>query len=36
MANVPPGDNRLWVHLVSVYVVSFIAMRVGRASAHEG
>jgi hypothetical protein len=28
MANVPPGDPRLWVHLASVYVVSYLAMRV--------
>ena len=27
MANVPPGDARLWVHLASTYVVAGVAMR---------
>jgi hypothetical protein len=28
MANVMPGDDRLFVHLFSVYVITFIVMRV--------
>ena len=33
MANIPPGSPRLWAHLVSVYVVTLITLRVSHVEA---
>jgi hypothetical protein len=32
MANIPAGSPLLWVHLASVYVVTVITLKVGRAA----
>jgi hypothetical protein len=28
LSNVPPGSSRMWVHLLSVYVITLVALKV--------
>jgi hypothetical protein len=29
LSNIPPGSPRMWVHVASVYLITFLALKVG-------